>query len=114
MSASDEREDRSHIAFLGELDAVIRDRLARLPDGSYTARLAASGARGAAQKVGEEAVELVLAAVAGTRDEQLDEAADLVYHLQVLLAMLDLSLAEVAVRLELRHGVRDPGVASRK
>ncbi|MGH8223444.1 MAG: phosphoribosyl-ATP diphosphatase [Woeseiaceae bacterium] len=107
MSASDEQEDRSRIAFLGELDAVIRDRLARLPHGSYTTRLAASGARGAAQKVGEEAVELALAAVAGTRDQQLDEAADLVYHLQVLLAMLDLSLADVAARLALRRGAQD-------
>jgi len=74
-----------------------------LGDHQKAASLFAAGTRRIAQKVGEEAVELALAATAGDRDEQLDEAADLLYHLLVLLAAKDLSLADVAERLEERH-----------
>ena len=96
MSAND-------LAFLATLEAVIRDRLDN-PDGSsYTARLAESGRQRIAQKVGEEAVELALASVAADHEEVIDEAADLVYHLLVLLQTRDLDLGRVVARLEERH-----------
>ena len=91
------------LAFLATLEAVIEDRIAN-PDGnSYTASLAASGRQRIAQKLGEEAVELALASVAGNREEVTDEAADLVYHLLVLLRMQDLDLGSVVARLQQRH-----------
>jgi phosphoribosyl-ATP pyrophosphohydrolase/phosphoribosyl-AMP cyclohydrolase len=93
----------SDLEFLATLETVIRDRLENADSSSYTASLAASGTRRIAQKVGEEAVELALAAVGGDRDEVIDEAADLVYHLLVLLQARGLGLAEVAARLEERH-----------
>lgn len=93
----------SNLAFLGELEAIVNDRLDNPSDTSYTASLAAAGAKRIAQKVGEEGLELALAAVAGDENETLDEAADLVYHLIVLLASQDLSLGDVAKRLESRH-----------
>ena len=67
------------------------------------ARLAAAGTKRIAQKVGEEGVELALAAAAGTQQETIDEAADLVYHLIVLLASRGLSLEDIATRLSARH-----------
>lgn len=91
------------IGFLSRLEGVIRDRLADGSTDSYTASLAASGHKRIAQKVGEEAVELALAAVTGNRTEILDEAADLIYHLLVLLQTRDLSLADVVATLEDRH-----------
>lgn len=96
----------SDLEFLATLETVIRDRLENADSSSYTASLAASGTRRIAQKVGEEAVELALAAVGGDRDEVIDEAADLVYHLLVLLQARGLGLAEVAARLEERHSKR--------
>ena len=91
------------IAFLSELERIVGSRLSERPDQSYTARLAASGTRRVAQKVGEEGVELALAAVGGDRDELLDEAADLVFHLLVLLGVKGVALADVVARLEARH-----------
>ena len=97
-----------HAAFLTTLETTIRQRLQNPEPSSYTAQLAAGGAKRMAQKVGEEAVELALAAVAGDRDEQLNEAADLVYHLLVLLNASGLSLADVSAVLERRHAGRSP------
>ena len=91
------------IEFLGILEAVIRERLESGDESSYTAALAASGVSRIAQKVGEEGVELALAAVSGDRESILGEAADLVYHLLVLLNQQDLALADVAAELESRH-----------
>lgn len=93
----------SDLAFLTTLETVIRERLDNPEDSSYTASLAARGTQRIAQKVGEEAVELALAAVVGKRDEVIDEAADLVYHLLVLLHVQDLDLGRVAARLQARH-----------
>lgn len=94
----------SNIEFLETLEDVIQSRMDDSPDGSYTASLVASGEKRIAQKVGEEGVELALAAVAGDRDEIVDEAADLVYHLLVLLRSRDICLADVAAQLKARHG----------
>ncbi len=98
-----EASPSSELDFLRTLEDVIDDRLARQPAESYVARLAASGDRRIAQKVGEEAVELALAAAAGDRAEQLDEAADLLFHLLVLLRAKHLRLADVVTTLQNRH-----------
>jgi phosphoribosyl-ATP pyrophosphohydrolase/phosphoribosyl-AMP cyclohydrolase len=91
------------IDFIAELECIVRERLQQGGDKSYTARLAASGIRRIAQKVGEEGVELALAATSGNQQETIDEAADLVYHLLVLLNERGLSLEDVSRRLEGRH-----------
>ena len=89
--------------FLGILETVIRERLESNPDGSYVASLAQKGRQRIAQKVGEEGVEFALVCAAGDRDGQLDEAADLLFHLMVALANQDLSLSDIIARLETRH-----------
>ena len=91
------------IDFIAELDCIVRSRLQQGGDASYTARLASSGVRRIAQKVGEEGVELALAATSGSQQETIDEAADLVYHLIVLLNERGLSLEDVSRRLASRH-----------
>ncbi len=96
----------SDVAFLETLEGVIRQRVAAAPEGSYTARLAAEGVLKVAQKVGEEAVELVLAAAAQDRAHVTAEAADLIYHLLLLLKLRDLTLADVVAELEGRHRAR--------
>ena len=97
-------EDLPAVAgFAGVLDGIIRQRLEQRPEGSYVSRLAESGPRRAAQKVGEEGVEAALAGAAGDRDELTDEAADLLFHLQVLLQLNDLDAGDVLRRLAERH-----------
>lgn len=91
-------------AFIGQLDALVEQRHAERPDGSYTTRLFDSGVRRIAQKVGEEGVESALAAVAQDDDALIGEAADLVYHLLVLMRARGLGLAEISARLRERHG----------
>lgn len=93
----------SDTAFLDTLQGVIRQRLADAPAGSYTARLAAEGILKVAQKLGEEGVELALAAAAQDQARVTAEAADLVYHLLLVLAMRELTLADVVAELERRH-----------
>jgi phosphoribosyl-ATP pyrophosphohydrolase/phosphoribosyl-AMP cyclohydrolase len=87
---------------LARLEETIRDRLARGGETSYTARLAAGGVAHVAQKVGEEGVETALAAVTGDRGALVGEAADLVYHLLVLLAASGVGFAAVLAELERR------------
>ena len=94
---------KSDLTFLGELENIVLDRLRNPGAESYTASLAAAGSKRIAQKVGEEGVEVALASVTGDTDELLDEAADLVYHLIVLLANQNLSLGDVTERLKSRH-----------
>lgn len=89
--------------FLQTLEATIADRLENPSQESYTAELAASGPTRVAQKLGEEAVELALASVAGDRTEVLNEAADLVYHLVVLLHTQGVRLDDVIGTLKARH-----------
>lgn len=89
--------------FLHTLEKVIIDRLENPDARSYTSSLAASGDMRIAQKVGEEAVELALASVAGDHDETLNEAADLLYHLLILLNQKGMRLADVVATLEDRH-----------
>jgi phosphoribosyl-ATP pyrophosphohydrolase/phosphoribosyl-AMP cyclohydrolase len=89
-------------AFIGELESTIAERVATRPPGSYTTKLLDQGIRRVAQKVGEEGVELALAAVAQSDAEVLGETADLVYHMLVLLRAKGLSLADVAETLRSR------------
>lgn len=93
----------SGTAFLEELQGIIRERLVDAPEGSYTAKLASQGMLKVAQKLGEEGVELALAAAAQDRARVTAEAADVVYHLLLLLAMRELTLADVVAELERRH-----------
>ena len=94
------------LAFLGSLEGVIERRMTERPDGSYTARLFAQGAKRIAQKVGEEGLEVALAAVAETDDKVISESADLLYHLLVLLKSRGLPLEQVVAELESRHAGR--------
>lgn len=89
--------------FLRTLETIIASRRDTDAKDSYTASLLAAGVRRIAQKVGEEGVELALAAAGGERDEVVNEAADLLYHLLVLLNARDISLADVVAALEARH-----------
>ena len=88
--------------YLGVLTQTIRQRIAARPPGSYTAKLLDEGARRIAQKVGEEGLELALASVAQGDEEVIAEAADLLYHVVLLLEAKGLSLAQVAAELAAR------------
>jgi len=88
--------------FAPALWRTIMERKAERPEGSYVASLLDAGVSRAAQKVGEEAVEAGLAAVSGDRDALVSEAADLVFHLYVLLAAADVDLAELEDELARR------------
>ena len=94
---------RPPLGFLAELDALVAQRHAERPEGSYTTRLFDGGIRRIAQKVGEEGVETALAAVAQGDDELLGEAADLLFHLTVALRARGLSLGDAVNVLADRH-----------
>ena len=94
---------RLPLQFLTELSDVITARKTSDDDESYTASLFRAGTRRMAQKVGEEGVEVAVAATADDRDELLNESADLVYHLMVLLAAKGMGLNDVAAKLRSRH-----------
>ncbi|WP_425490552.1 bifunctional phosphoribosyl-AMP cyclohydrolase/phosphoribosyl-ATP diphosphatase HisIE [Brenneria izadpanahii] len=89
--------------FLYELEQLLGERKSADPASSYTARLYASGTKRIAQKVGEEGLETALAATVRDREELTNEAADLMYHLLVLLQDQNLSLADIINRLRERH-----------
>jgi phosphoribosyl-AMP cyclohydrolase / phosphoribosyl-ATP pyrophosphohydrolase len=91
------------LSFLLELEQLIGERIAEAPEGSYTARLYASGVRRVAQKVGEEGLEVALAGAGESDEALLGECADLLYHLLVLLRSRGLPLAAVIEELRRRH-----------
>jgi phosphoribosyl-ATP pyrophosphohydrolase/phosphoribosyl-AMP cyclohydrolase len=91
------------LEFLGRLEQIIGQRIADPPPGSYTAKLVEEGLTRIAQKVGEEGVELALASVTQDDVAVIGEAADLLYHIALLLKAKGLSLAQVAAELEFRH-----------
>ena len=93
-------------AFLAKLQSVIAQRIADRPEGSYTARLWADGPNRIAQKVGEEGVEVALAAVTQADERLISESADLLFHLTLLLRSRNLSLAAVVRELEQRHATK--------
>jgi phosphoribosyl-ATP pyrophosphohydrolase/phosphoribosyl-AMP cyclohydrolase len=94
------------LSFLNRLESVIAQRLADRPEGSYTARLWAQGPTRIAQKVGEEGVEVALAAVTQADDRLISESADLLFHLALLLKSRNLSLNAVVHELERRHAAK--------
>jgi phosphoribosyl-ATP pyrophosphohydrolase len=87
---------------LDQLDARLAERAAAPPAESYTASLLAAGVQRSAKKFGEEAVELALAAVSGARADTAAEAADVLYHLLVLLRAAGVPLADVMAELDRR------------
>lgn len=91
------------LAFLGQLGRIIDQRSSAADETSYTAKLLAKGVAKIAQKVGEEGVETALAAVGESDEALLGEAADLIFHLMVLLKARGLSLGDVAQVLKARH-----------
>lgn len=95
--------DAQGVSFLTRLEAVIAQRIRDRPDGSYTARLWSEGPTRIAQKVGEEGVEVALAAVTQADDRLVSESADLLFHLALLLKSRNLSLADAVKELEQRH-----------
>jgi phosphoribosyl-ATP pyrophosphohydrolase len=96
---------------LDRLAATIAARKGADPDSSWTAKLLAKGPEKCAEKFGEEAVEAIIEAVKGDRERLTSEAADVLYHLLVMLAARDVTLADVLAELERREGVS--GVAEK-
>ncbi len=94
------------LGFLSELQAVVDRRFEEKPPGSYIAKLISQGLDRMAQKVGEEGVETVIAAKNSDDAALLGEAADLLFHLTVLLRARGLSLAQATRVLESRHAVK--------
>ncbi len=91
---------------MGTLERVVRSRLSTLPEGSYVARMHARGRGYIAQKVVEEAGETIVAALENKPGELVGEAADLLFHLTVLLEESGVSLGDVAAKLSERHQER--------
>ncbi len=91
------------VGFIGSLERIIASRASADPATSYTAKLLAEGPARAAQKVGEEGVETALAGRCGDDAELESEAADLVYHLTVLLKARGLAWADIVAELKKRH-----------
>ncbi len=89
---------------LEKLAATIESRKGADPDASWTAKLLAKGPEKCAEKFGEEAVEAIIEAVKGDRARLTAEAADVLYHLLVMLAARDVTLQEVLAELERRQG----------
>ena len=89
---------------LHDLAATIAARKTADPDESWTAKLLAKGPEKCAEKFGEEAVEAIIEAVRGDRDRLTAEAADVIFHLLVMLAARDVTLAEVEAELDRRTG----------
>lgn len=94
------------MTFLYKLQTIIQERQANPPPGSYTAKLFAQGPDEIMKKVGEEAIEVILAAKGQGRERLIAEIADLLYHTLVLLTASGLSLADVEAELERRHAGR--------
>lgn len=95
--------DAAPYAFLADLERIIQDRRANPTEASYTASLFQKGINRIAQKVGEEAVEVVIASKDSDAENFKDEAADLLYHLLVLLAHKNMKLEDIVDVLEARH-----------
>ena len=93
----------SSINFLNVLFELIKERKIKLPEKSYTAKLFKEGENRIIQKVGEEAIETIIAAKNRNKNEIINEVSDLIYHLLVMLAETDIELSDVVSNLEQRH-----------
>lgn len=89
---------------LADLERIVATRAAASPEESWTAKLVAAGQAKAAKKLGEEAVETVIAAIEGEKAPLVSESADLIYHLMVVLKIGGVELQEVMAELERRTG----------
>ncbi|CAG19496.1 bifunctional phosphoribosyl-AMP cyclohydrolase/phosphoribosyl-ATP diphosphatase HisIE [Photobacterium profundum] len=97
------KQEQPALVFLHQLEQVLANRKGADPESSYTASLYARGTKRISQKVGEEGVEVALAATSGDKAELVCESADLIYHLIVLLQDQGLSLSDVTEKLQERH-----------
>lgn len=97
------RVDEQGILFLSYLEALLKERKALMPEGSYTSKMFAKGLDKLAQKVGEEAVETVIAAKNEPNDEFIYEASDLIFHLMMLMVGKEVELSTLIKELERRH-----------
>jgi phosphoribosyl-AMP cyclohydrolase / phosphoribosyl-ATP pyrophosphohydrolase len=95
--------EKSSITFLNQLSELIKQRKINLPEKSYTSKLFKEGTNRIIQKVGEEAIETIIAAKNRDRKEITEEVSDLVYHLLVMLAEQDIELEEIVSKLIERH-----------
>ena len=95
--------DKGALGFVAQLEGVIADRKLNPDENSYTTSLFEKGVPKIAQKVGEEATEVVIEAVKGDKERLISESADLLFHWLVLLRSQDLELADVVKELEKRH-----------
>jgi phosphoribosyl-ATP pyrophosphohydrolase/phosphoribosyl-AMP cyclohydrolase len=93
----------SGYGFLAELEQLLYQRKSELPEGSYTAKMFQKGDNKVAQKVGEEAVETVIAALNEQRSDFIYESSDLLFHLMMLLAQKEVKLSELVDELKSRH-----------
>ena len=98
-----EENEKSPLLFLAELSDFIEKRHQEMPEGSYTTSLFRDGLHRMAQKVGEEALELVIEATNGTNDRLIYEGSDMLYHLIVLLTHKGLRIEDMAAELRERH-----------
>lgn len=98
-----DKQEESQLVWLHQLEQLLADRKNADPDSSYTASLYARGTKRISQKVGEEGVEVALAATSGDKAELVCESADLIYHLLVLLQDQGLSFNDVINKLKERH-----------
>lgn len=98
-----ETNDRNPLLFLSELGDFIETRYKEMPEGSYTTSLFRDGLNRMAQKVGEEALKLVIEATNGTRERMIYEGSDMLYHLIVLLTSKGMRIEDMASELQLRH-----------
>jgi len=89
---------------LARLESTIAQRRTASPEDSYVAKLLGRGLPVIARKLGEESVEAIVAALSGSRDELVGEAADVLFHLLVLLAAKDIPLSDVLAELDRRDG----------
>ncbi len=103
VSCFDKNQEQPGFGFIGKLESIIADRQESRPDGSYTARLMNEGIQRIAQKVGEEGVEVALAAVKENREEIIGEVSDLMYHVLVLLRHQEIGFSDIAQRLKERQ-----------
>ena len=99
-------EGATGTGFLAQLERTVNQRISSGDEKSYTAKLVREGVKRVAQKVGEEGVETALAATAGDNPELASEAADLLFHLIVLLRVKGLSLQDALAVLEKRHATK--------
>lgn len=103
QASSDKLDVKGDVQFLSYLQDFIDKRKTEMPEGSYTTSLFRKGTRKIAQKVGEEAVETIIGAMANDDENFIYEAGDLLYHLIVLLSQKGLRIEDVVAELKKRH-----------